>query len=162
MLVCAYMRVRPFMLCVVQDRSHLCLRCWEYPELPHNLNQSHLGLHESQTHSNALPWSYSKGDVCTGVSSRPLGLVKPASEGHRGAAVATSRFRDCWTAATLPVWVECFWFGPQILPVVHPVDGGDHKGPLLDGDTLHGAVLVAAAYYPAGEWEGWGDTEDTD
>ena len=39
---------------------------------------------------------------------------------------------------------------------MQPVDGGDHKGPLLDGDTLHGAVLVAAAYDPAGEWEGWG------
>ena len=117
-----------------------------YPKLSHDLNQSHLGLHESQTHSDTLPWSCSKGNVCTRVVSGPLGLVKPASVTHRGAAVTNSSLRDTiTTAAVLPVWIESVWFGPEILPVVHPVCGANHKQPSLDGNTFHGAVLVASA-----------------
>ena len=131
---------------VKQGGPHLGLRCWEYPKLSHDLNQSHLGLHESQTHSDTLPWSTSKGNVCTGVVSGPLGLVKPASVTHRGAAVTNSSLRDTITsAAVLPVRIESVWFGPEILPVVHPVYRANHKRPSLDGNTFHGAVLVASA-----------------
>ena len=135
---------------VKQGGPHLGLRCWEYLELSHDLNQSHLGLHESQTHSDTLPWSTSKGNVCTGVVSGSLGLVKPASVTHRGAAVTNSSLRDTITsAAVLPVRIESIWFGPEILPVVHPVYRANHKRPSLDGNTIHSAVLVASAYNPA-------------
>ena len=147
MPVCVCVRERER---VKQGCPHLGLRCWEYPELSHDLNQSHLGLHESQTHSDTLPWSTSKGNVCTGVLGGPLGLVKPASVTHRGAAVTNSSLRDSVTpAAVLPVRIESIWFGPEILPVVHPVYRANHKRPSLDGNTLHGAVLVASAYNPA-------------
>ena len=85
-------------------QPHLCLRCREYPELPHNLNQSHLGLHKSKSHSNALPWSNPKGDMCTGVLSRTLGLAKPASirKGQRSTSgVQKSGFEDHLTPPVL-------------------------------------------------------------
>ena len=64
--------------------NHLSLWCLHNPELAEHFNECHLGLHNGQSHSNAVSGSTPKWNEGTSINGGLLGLAEPtAEEGER-------------------------------------------------------------------------------
>ena len=59
-------------ICCHSQSPHLCLWSQHNPELADNLNEGHLCLQQSKSHSNAVSWTIPKGHVSTRMT---LGLL---------------------------------------------------------------------------------------